>query len=83
MTKTERIKRSRLCFCGAYKLESDPFCFGCECYLSRPIKGALMKRPGDGFEEAYDVATRQITFWREWANCERQEEDRKFMEAKR
>ena len=49
-----------VCFCGAEKTRTQSFCTPCYGKLDQSQRGALFARIGDGYEEAYVKACRQL-----------------------
>jgi hypothetical protein len=49
-----------ICHCGRRKNKRMSFCPVCYRRLPREMKGALYRRAGQGYEEAYDAAVEYL-----------------------
>ena len=47
--------------CGANKIQMQSFCRGCYRRLPSPMRQSLWQRFGEGYEEAFEAATRWFT----------------------
>ena len=55
-----RELEGRKCICGAWKRPGWYFCKPCFLSLSRESKSAVYREIGEGYEEAYEVALREL-----------------------
>lgn len=58
MTNRELVSelQGRRCRCGKEKNRSQTFCRACYFLLPEPMRKALYRRLGQGYEEAYQAA---------------------------
>jgi hypothetical protein len=54
-----------VCLCGKTKESGHSFCYGCYRRLPRPMGSHLYRRVGQGYEEAFEAAARQLKIWPE------------------
>lgn len=60
-TTAVRSIRSTLCpACAGKKKQMRSLCFGCYRSLPRPMKGALYRLVGNGYEQALDDALKRL-----------------------
>ncbi len=57
--------KSDECACGNYKKPGNSFCYNCYTSLPNDHQKPLYKRFGNGYEEAYEEATKWLKAW-EW-----------------
>ena len=62
MTPRELIAelQGTACRCGSTKRPKQTFCHTCYYSLSADTRRALYRRVGEGYEEAYDEAIREL-----------------------
>lgn len=50
-----------VCRCGGTKQAGNTFCRGCFYSLPKPLRGALYRRVGQGYEQAYQAAAAALS----------------------
>lgn len=56
----QRVLKDPLCICGRVKRSGMSFCYQCFDELPYLMKRELYKKPGYGFEQAYEQAVKEL-----------------------